>query len=123
LCVQDLGYDQPTVLLSNDSQAAVKLITRYAQRMLVEKAISDAARFFHLPLSIFPFPIRWLFLRRGRFRVAPRFPLKDLESPFRHKVLRMLLVRGKITEEFIRMTDGWKHSGFNVYCGLEKPST
>jgi hypothetical protein len=56
LCVQDLGYDQPTVLLSNDSQAAVKLITRYAQRMLVEKAISDAARFFHLPLSIFPFP-------------------------------------------------------------------
>jgi hypothetical protein len=26
----------------------VKLITRYAQRMLVENAISDAVRFFHM---------------------------------------------------------------------------
>ena len=34
----------------------------------------------------------------------------------------MLRVRGKITEEFIRMMDGWRHSGFNVYCGLENPS-
>ena len=48
LYVQDLGHDQPTVLLTNDSQSAVKLITRYAQRMLVENAISDAVRFFHM---------------------------------------------------------------------------
>jgi len=41
---------------------------------------------------------------------------------FRYKVLKMLRVRGKITEEFIRMMDGWRHSGFNVYCGLENPS-
>ena len=48
LYVQDLGHDQPTILLTNDSQSHVKLITRYAQRMLVENAISDAVRFFHM---------------------------------------------------------------------------
>jgi transposase len=48
LYVQDLGHDQPTVLLTNDSRSTVKLITRYAQRMLVENAISDAVRFFHM---------------------------------------------------------------------------
>jgi len=48
LYIQDLGHDQPTIVLTNDSQSAVKLITRYAQRMLIENAISDAVRFFHM---------------------------------------------------------------------------
>jgi hypothetical protein len=46
--VQDLGHDQPTILLTNDRSAAPKLITRYAQRMLIENALSDAVRFFHM---------------------------------------------------------------------------
>jgi len=29
----------------------------------------------------------------------------------------MLLARGKITRELIRMMGGWRRSGFNVYCG------
>ena len=58
-----------------------------------------------------------LFCPRGVFRVAPKFNLKDLEKLFRHKVLRMLLARGRITRELIRMMGGWRHSGFNVYCG------
>jgi len=53
---------------------------------------------------------------------SEEFNLKELEKIFRYKVLKMLRVRGKITEEFIRMMDGWRHSGFNVYCGLENPS-
>jgi len=57
------------------------------------------------------------FCPRGVFRVAPKYNLKDLEKLFRHKVLRMLLARGKITRELIRMMGGWRHSGFNVYCG------
>ncbi len=28
----------------------------------------------------------------------------------------MLLVRGKINEDLIRMMGGWRHSGFNVYA-------
>jgi hypothetical protein len=47
--IRDLGHDEPTLLLTNDRRAsAPKLITRYAQRMLIENALSDAVRFFHM---------------------------------------------------------------------------
>jgi hypothetical protein len=47
--VQDLGHDEPTILLTNEHHTSPKkLITRYAQRMLIENALSDAVRFFHM---------------------------------------------------------------------------
>lgn len=47
--VKDLGHDEPTVILTNKKRVtAKKLITRYAQRMLIENALSDAVRFFHM---------------------------------------------------------------------------
>jgi hypothetical protein len=49
LYIQDLGHDEPTILLTNDRRRSVaKLITRYAQRMLIENALADAVRFFHM---------------------------------------------------------------------------
>jgi hypothetical protein len=49
LFILDLGHEEPTILLTNDRQATqAKLITRYAQRMLIENALSDAVRFFHM---------------------------------------------------------------------------
>jgi hypothetical protein len=51
------------------------------------------------------------------FRVAPWFTLSDLEKLFRYKVFKMLLSRKKITEDLVDMMMGWRHSGFNVYCG------
>ena len=49
LFIQDLGHDEPTILLTNDCKSTpTKLITRYAQRMLIENALSDAVRFFHM---------------------------------------------------------------------------
>jgi hypothetical protein len=49
LFVKDLGHDEPTILLTNDRRAThAKLLTRYAQRMLIENALSDAVRFFHM---------------------------------------------------------------------------
>jgi hypothetical protein len=49
LFIEDLGHDKPTILLTNDRKATTKrLITRYAQRMLIENALSDAVRFFHM---------------------------------------------------------------------------
>jgi hypothetical protein len=49
LYVMDLGHDEPTVLLTNEHRtSSVKLVTRYAQRMLIENALSDAVRFFHM---------------------------------------------------------------------------
>jgi len=57
------------------------------------------------------------FYGKSLFRVAARFPLKALERLFRHRVLRMLLDKGKISPETIRIMDRWRHSGFNVFCG------
>jgi hypothetical protein len=49
LFVLDLGHDEPTILLTNDRHSTpAKLIARYAQRMLIENALSDAVRFFHM---------------------------------------------------------------------------
>ncbi|MDI7270001.1 MAG: hypothetical protein QME96_18575, partial [Myxococcota bacterium] len=49
LYILDLGHDEPTILVTNDRQRSLaKLITRYAQRMLIENALSDAVRFFHM---------------------------------------------------------------------------
>ena len=49
LYILDLGHEEPTVLLTNQRKTtAVNLITRYAQRMLIENALSDAVRFFHM---------------------------------------------------------------------------
>jgi len=48
LFIEDLGHDEPTILLTNQStRTAKRLITRYAQRMLIENALSDGVRFFH----------------------------------------------------------------------------
>jgi transposase len=47
--IEDLGHDDPTILLTNQRHAPAKaLVTRYAQRMLIENALSDAVRFFHM---------------------------------------------------------------------------
>jgi hypothetical protein len=47
--ITDLGHDEPTILLTNDTKSTAKsIITRYAKRMLIENALSDAVRFFHI---------------------------------------------------------------------------
>jgi hypothetical protein len=47
--ILDLGHEQPTILLTNHARTPIKhLITRYAHRMLIENALSDAVRFFHM---------------------------------------------------------------------------
>ena len=49
LFIADLGHEEPTILLTNDRKStANQLITRYARRMLIENALSDAVRFFHI---------------------------------------------------------------------------
>jgi hypothetical protein len=48
LFIKDLGHEEPTILLTNDRKSAKNLITRYARRMLIENALSDAVRFFHM---------------------------------------------------------------------------
>jgi hypothetical protein len=45
----ELGHEEPTVLLANNFESECPaLVTRYAQRMLIENGISEAIQFFHL---------------------------------------------------------------------------
>ena len=49
MTVMDLGHEEPTVLLTNHLKLGpVQLVTRYAQRMLIENGISEAIQFFHI---------------------------------------------------------------------------
>lgn len=49
ITVIDLGHEEPTILLTNNFRAGCPtLVTRYAQRMLIENGISEAVQFFHL---------------------------------------------------------------------------
>jgi hypothetical protein len=47
--VIELGHEEPTVLLTNDLEATcATLVTRSAQRLLIEEGIAAAVPFFHL---------------------------------------------------------------------------
>jgi hypothetical protein len=49
ITVIDLGHEEPTILLTNNFRSGcATLVTRYAQRMLIENGISEAIQFFHL---------------------------------------------------------------------------
>ncbi|NJN05135.1 MAG: hypothetical protein HC814_00255 [Rhodobacteraceae bacterium] len=49
ITITDLGHEEPTILLTNNVRASCPtLVTRYAQRMLIENGISEAVQFFHL---------------------------------------------------------------------------
>jgi hypothetical protein len=49
ISVIDLGHEEPTILLTNNTkESCPTLVTRYAQRMLIENGISEAIQFFHL---------------------------------------------------------------------------
>jgi len=49
LTVMELGHEEPTVLITNHPKLGpVELVTRYAQRMLIENGISEAVQFFHI---------------------------------------------------------------------------
>jgi len=77
--VQDLGHDEPTILLTNQRHTpAPALLTRYAQRMLIENALSDAVRFFHIDalssavgLKV-DFDMALLVLASGLYRLVAR---------------------------------------------------
>ena len=49
LTITELGYEQPTLLLTNQlRRSAPNLISRYTRRMLIENNIEDGVDFFHM---------------------------------------------------------------------------
>ena len=57
------------------------------------------------------------FYESGSFRVAPPLDTEPMEKIFQHEVLGMLLGKGKIMEEVVKLIMSWRHSGFNIHCG------
>ncbi len=57
------------------------------------------------------------FYNDAAFMVCPPPDTVELEDLFRHEVFKMLKSEGKINELIIENMTGWRHSGFNVYCG------
>jgi hypothetical protein len=48
IIIDELGHEEPTFLITNQRRSPVPLITRYAQRMLIENNIQDGVDFFHM---------------------------------------------------------------------------
>jgi hypothetical protein len=49
ITIADLGHDEPTLLLTNQMRTGpVKLVDRYARRMIIENRIEDSIDFFHM---------------------------------------------------------------------------
>jgi hypothetical protein len=49
IVIDELGHEEPTFLITNQLQRTpVKLIERYAQRMIIENRIADGIDFFHM---------------------------------------------------------------------------
>jgi len=49
LAILDLGHEEPTLLLTNQlRRSPAKLITRYAQRMVIENQLAEGINFFHM---------------------------------------------------------------------------
>jgi len=91
LFVLDLGHEEPTILITNDRHTThAKLITRYAQRMLIENALSDAVRFFHMDalssavgLKV-DFDMALLVIASGLYRLFARRMRGYAEAQARH---------------------------------------
>jgi hypothetical protein len=50
------------------------------------------------------------FHENDMFSVSPTVDSKTLEQIFRHKVLKMFLVKGEITQDMIALLGKWRHS-------------
>ena len=49
ITIAELGHEEPTLLITNQMKTSpVKLVTRYAQRMVIENQIADGIDFFHM---------------------------------------------------------------------------
>src|SRR3989454_1608642 len=89
LFIEDLGHEDATILLTNDRRGAAAVITRYAQRMLIENALSDAVRFFHLDalssavgLKV-DFDMALLVIASGLYRLLARTMRGDADAQAR----------------------------------------
>jgi len=135
LTVIDLGHEEPTVILTNNLKIGqAVLITRYAQRMLIENSISEAIQFFHLDalssmvgLKV-DFDLQLTLMASSLYRLMARRIGREYERAQPKTIFRNLLdLSAKVEVETERVTvtiDKRAHNPYLVASGLaDKPAS
>ena len=134
LTVMELGHEDPTILLTNHRKLGpVELVTRYAQRMLIENGISEAVQFFHIDaLSSMigmkvDFDMQLTLMASSLYRIMARRIGREYSHSQAKTVFRNLLdLSGKveITANSVVVTlDKHAHNPYLVNSGLaDKPT-
>jgi hypothetical protein len=112
-------------LLAALSRCAWKVVSLYLKKAVpYEDAIPGAViavqsfgdfQNFHPHLHILA--TDGCFYNNGAFMVCPPPKADDIETLFRYEVFKLLRSEGKISDAVIENMIGWRHSGFNVFCG------
>jgi hypothetical protein len=134
LTVMELGHEEPTVLLTNHRKLGpVELVTRYAQRMLIENGISEAVQFFHIDaLSSLigmkvDFDMQLTLMASSLYRIMAHRIGREYSHSQAKTVFRNLLdLSGKveITATSVMVTlDKRAHNPYLVASGLTQQST
>lgn len=134
LTVMELGHEEPTVLLTNHRKLGpVELVTRYAQRMLIENGISEAVQFFHIDaLSSMvgmkvDFDLQLTLMASSLYRIMAQRIGREYSHSQAKTVFRNLLdLSGKVevTATSVVVTlDKRAHNPYLVASGLTNQST
>jgi hypothetical protein len=134
LSILDLGHEEPTLLLTNDLKATpAALITRYAQRMLIENGIAEAIHFFHIDalssmvgLKV-DFDLQLTLMASSLYRLfAQRLPENYQHATARVLFDSLLDVAGRVDIEETRILvtlDKRAHNPYLVDSGLTDQPT
>jgi hypothetical protein len=132
--VTDLGHEDPTIVLTNNF--AIKcpaLVTRYAQRMLIENGISDAIQFFHLDalssmvgLKV-DFDLQITLMAASLYRLMAGKIAREYEQSQAKKIFRNLLdVSATVSitsRQVVVALDKHAHNPYLVASGLANSPT
>jgi hypothetical protein len=134
LAIIDLGHKEPTILLTNDVHATpASLITRYAQRMLIENGIAEAIHFFHIDalssmvgLKV-DFDLQITLMASSLYRLfAHRLPENYHNATAKNLFNALLDLTGKVEIESTHITvtlDKRAHNPYLVDSGLADQPT
>jgi hypothetical protein len=132
--ITDLGHEDPTILLTNNFEIKCSsLVTRYAQRMLIENGISDAIQFFHLDalssmigLKV-DFDLQIMLMAAALYRLMAGRIGREYERSQAKKIFRNLLdVSATVVvseDEVIVKLDKRAHNPYLVASGLAEAPT
>ena len=132
--VTDLGHEDPTLVLTNHfAIPCPALVTRYAQRMLIENGISEAIQFFHLDalssmvgLKV-DFDLQITLMAGSLYRLMAEKIAREYEHAQAKKIFRNLLdvpATVTITETQVLVTlDKHAHNPYLVASGLANEPT